>query len=159
MGTIGYQWLANGTAITGAKTSSYTLTATDVGKTITVAASYTDKLGAAENVVSTATGAVVHVTAVADKGTPGNDSNLKGTADNDYIDGLTGNDSLTGLAGNDTLNGGAGNDTLNGGVGSDSMIGGNGSDTYYVDNVAIRSLKLRVAAGLIWFTASSVLTP
>ncbi|PQJ94885.1 matrixin family metalloprotease [Chromatium okenii] len=53
-----FQWLANGIAITGAKNSSYTLTATDVGKTITVAASYTDKLGTAENVVSTATSAV-----------------------------------------------------------------------------------------------------
>jgi uncharacterized delta-60 repeat protein/uncharacterized repeat protein (TIGR02059 family) len=135
LGAISYQWLANGTAITGATTKTLVLTQAQVGKIISVAASYTDKLGAAEKVVSTATSAVAHITAVADKGTPNNDSTLKGSAGNDHIDGLAGNDSLTGLAGNDSLIGGTGNDTLNGGIGSDSMSGGDGSDTYYVDNV------------------------
>ena len=59
VGTVSYQWKANGTAITGATGSSYTLAAADVGKTITVAASYTDGYGTAESVSSAATGRVV----------------------------------------------------------------------------------------------------
>ena len=59
LGAISYQWLANGTAITGAVGKTFALTAAQIGKTITVAASYTDKLGTAEQVVSTATPAVV----------------------------------------------------------------------------------------------------
>jgi hypothetical protein len=60
-GAIAYQWLAGGTAITGATGSTYTLTQADVGKTISVRATYTDNGGAAESVTSTATAAVANV--------------------------------------------------------------------------------------------------
>jgi hypothetical protein len=56
-----YQWLADGHAISGAQTASYTLTQADVGKAISVQASYTDALGALESVSSAATTAVANV--------------------------------------------------------------------------------------------------
>lgn len=58
LGTISYQWKANGSNITGATGSTYTLTLAEVGKTITVVASYTDGHGTAESATSSATGAV-----------------------------------------------------------------------------------------------------
>ena len=61
VGTVSYQWKANGTAISGATGSGYTLTAADVGKYISVAASYTDGYGTAESVSSLATVAVTHL--------------------------------------------------------------------------------------------------
>ncbi|WP_374681677.1 cadherin-like domain-containing protein, partial [Accumulibacter sp.] len=56
MGTITYTWKANGTTI-GAGTT-YTLTEAEVGKLITVVASYTDGHGTAESVASVATALV-----------------------------------------------------------------------------------------------------
>ncbi|MFN9568324.1 MAG: choice-of-anchor L domain-containing protein [Cyanobacteriota bacterium] len=58
LGPISYQWKANGTAITGATSSSYVLQQAQVGQTITVSASYTDGYGTAEAVTSAATAAV-----------------------------------------------------------------------------------------------------
>ena len=55
MGTVSYQWKAGGVNIEGATSSTYTLTANEVGKTITVAARYTDGFGAQESVTSAAT--------------------------------------------------------------------------------------------------------
>ena len=52
LGAISYTWLRDGTAINAATQSTYTLTQADVGKKITVSASYTDLLGTAESVVS-----------------------------------------------------------------------------------------------------------
>jgi hypothetical protein len=57
-GAIKYQWLANGTAIAGANGAGYILTQAEVGKTITVVASYTDLRGSAESLPSAATTAV-----------------------------------------------------------------------------------------------------
>jgi hypothetical protein len=91
MGTVTYQWSAGGTALSGATTNSYTLTQTEVGKAITVIASYTDAFGTAESKLSTPTPAV---------------------AVNQTSTGSTGNDSLTGSAGNDSLDGGAGTDAV-----------------------------------------------
>ena len=59
--TVRYQWKANGTAITGATGSTYTLGQADVGKTISVTASYTDGYGTVETVTSAATTAVANV--------------------------------------------------------------------------------------------------
>ncbi|MDD2727815.1 cadherin domain-containing protein [Malikia sp.] len=61
LGTISYQWEANGTAITGATSSTYTLNQAEVGKAITVTLSYIDGLGTAEAVTSTATSLVANV--------------------------------------------------------------------------------------------------
>jgi large repetitive protein len=61
LGSISYQWTANGNAISGATTSTLLLTETQVGKTITVTASYTDGHGAQEAVTSSATLAVANV--------------------------------------------------------------------------------------------------
>jgi Ca2+-binding RTX toxin-like protein len=133
LGTITYQWKANGTNIGGATGSTYTLTQAEVGKTITVTASYTDLLGTAEAVSSSATASVGAVAGGATfTGTAGADT-LTGTAFADTLLGLAGNDTLSGGDGNDTLDGGLGNDSLIGGIGNDSMIGGAGNDTYVVD--------------------------
>jgi hypothetical protein len=58
MGTVSYQWRADGTNISGATSSTFTLTNAQVGKTISVVASYTDTLGTVESKVSSATVAV-----------------------------------------------------------------------------------------------------
>jgi hypothetical protein len=58
LGVIGYQWQAAGVNINGATGNTYTLQQAEVGKAITVVASYTDGLGKAESVSSTATNAV-----------------------------------------------------------------------------------------------------
>lgn len=52
LGTISYQWSVNGLAIAGATSSTFVLTQAEVGKTITVTASYTDGYGSAETVAS-----------------------------------------------------------------------------------------------------------
>ncbi len=58
LGTISYQWLSGGNVISGATQPIYILTASDVGKSITVKASYTDLQGTAESVTSGATALV-----------------------------------------------------------------------------------------------------
>ena len=60
LGVIGYQWLADGTAITGATRSTFALTQAQVGKAISVKASYTDGGGTAESVTSSATAVVTN---------------------------------------------------------------------------------------------------
>jgi hypothetical protein len=60
-GAMKFQWLANGTAIAGATSSSFKLTQAEVGKQISVKATYTDNGGTIEQVTSTATGAVANV--------------------------------------------------------------------------------------------------
>jgi Ca2+-binding RTX toxin-like protein len=61
LGAISYQWLANGAAITGATGATFTLGQAQVGKTLSVKASYTDGFGAAESVTSAASGVVANV--------------------------------------------------------------------------------------------------
>ncbi|MFW9606060.1 MAG: choice-of-anchor U domain-containing protein, partial [Pseudomonas sp.] len=51
LGVITYQWFADGVAIDGATGETLTLTQAQVGARISVAASYTDKLGADEQVL------------------------------------------------------------------------------------------------------------
>lgn len=97
LGTIGYQWKADGNNITGATDATLLLTEAQVGTAITVTASYTDTLGTAESASSAATSAVLAV--------------LTGGSGNDTLNGGSGNDTINGSAGNDTINGGAGNDT------------------------------------------------
>jgi hypothetical protein len=58
MGVVGYQWYAAGVAIAGATSGSYSLQEDQLGKTITVKASYTDGGGFLESVLSAPTGSV-----------------------------------------------------------------------------------------------------
>jgi hypothetical protein len=53
-GAITYQWRANGAPIGGATGSTFTLTPAQIGKAVTVTASYTDLGGTAESVTSPA---------------------------------------------------------------------------------------------------------
>ncbi|KAI5912865.1 choice-of-anchor L domain-containing protein [Thauera sp. 2A1] len=121
MGAVAYQWRAAGVDIQGATGSALTLTAAEVGKAITVFASYTDAFGTFESETSAATAAVV-----------ARDLNLQGTSGADTLTGDSGNDTLSGLAGQDSLYGLAGNDILDGGAGRDLLDGGEGSDLYLV---------------------------
>jgi Ca2+-binding RTX toxin-like protein len=61
LGTIAYQWLADGTNIGGATADTLLLGQAQVGKAITVVASYTDGLGTHESVSSSATGTVANI--------------------------------------------------------------------------------------------------
>ncbi len=61
LGVISYQWQRDGVDIGGATLATYTLGQADVGKAITVVASYTDGQGTAESVVSGATALVANV--------------------------------------------------------------------------------------------------
>jgi hypothetical protein len=54
-GAISFQWRANGSPISGATGSTFSLTPTQIGKVITVTASYTDLGGAVESITSPAT--------------------------------------------------------------------------------------------------------
>ena len=101
---ISYQWKVNGVDVS--KSGSYTITQADIGKAISVTASYIDLQGTLET-VSSKSSVLVAV-------------NLIGTA---------GDDVLNGNLGDDTLNGGLGNDKLSGGMGNDSFIIGSGIDT------------------------------
>jgi hypothetical protein len=123
LGTLAYQWVSGGVDIPAETNSTYTLLASDEGKTVTLRVSYTDDFGTAESVLSPATNTVFP---------PGAGLVLGGTSGPDLLNGSDANDALTGLAGNDTLNGGAGNDTLNGGAGNDVLNGQGGSDLYLV---------------------------
>jgi hypothetical protein len=58
IGTINYQWKANDTSINGATQPTFTLTSAEVGKTITVTASYTDQQNTVESVTSLQTSTV-----------------------------------------------------------------------------------------------------
>ena len=74
--TISYQWLSNGSVISNANQSTYTLTQADIGKVISVKASYTDLLGTAESVMSSQTNAV----AAKANSLPTGSVNISGTA-------------------------------------------------------------------------------
>ncbi|WP_278255527.1 hypothetical protein [Nocardioides convexus] len=65
---VTYQWFADGTAISGATDASYTLTAAEVGKTITVVATATAAGFTAKDATSEATAAVAKATPVVTAG-------------------------------------------------------------------------------------------
>ena len=56
-----YQWLRDGSEISGPTSSTYTLTSADIGSEISVRVNYTDGYGTAESVTSAATSAVMNV--------------------------------------------------------------------------------------------------
>jgi hypothetical protein len=61
LGSLGYQWFADGQAIEGARQDTLRLTQAEVGKAITVTAIYTDARGFQESVTSAATEPVANV--------------------------------------------------------------------------------------------------
>ncbi|MDB3929807.1 pentapeptide repeat-containing protein, partial [Paracoccaceae bacterium] len=58
LGPLSYQWLASGDPIASANADSYTIGQSEVGKTISVAVSYTDAYGTSESLVSAPTSAI-----------------------------------------------------------------------------------------------------
>jgi Ca2+-binding RTX toxin-like protein len=121
LGVISYQWMRDGTVITGATSAAYDVTTADLGAALSVTLSYEDGFGTLETVDVNA----VHITGggVIREGTEGADV-LFGVVGPDHLMGLGGNDTLIGGGGDDTLEGGDGTDTLNGGDGADRLIGG-----------------------------------
>ncbi|WP_143873105.1 chondroitinase-B domain-containing protein [Catenovulum sediminis] len=61
-GSISYQWYADDAAITGATAASYTTTINEVGKQISVQATYTDSFGLVEMPVSNKTNPIIDPT-------------------------------------------------------------------------------------------------
>jgi Domain of unknown function (DUF4214)/RTX calcium-binding nonapeptide repeat (4 copies) len=121
IGSITYRWYASGSDTSIGTGSTYTLTETHVGKTITVKAEYIDGYETSETVVSAATNSVSNITAPT--------ANLMGTASADTLTGGAGDDLITGLGGTDLLYASSGNDILDGGDGRDTVsYSGNGSD-------------------------------
>ena len=82
LGVIAYQWLANGTVISGATGATLLLGDTLVGKAITAQASYTDQQGTDEKVLSAATEKVIKIT---NTGTPGSDDMQGSKGDDVYV--------------------------------------------------------------------------
>ncbi len=80
LGTLNYQWLSNGVVISGATQTTYTLTAADVGKTISVKVSYTDLKSNAESVTSKTTGLIAAAPIVAENHAPTGSVTISGTA-------------------------------------------------------------------------------
>ena len=68
LGSFSYQWLRDGSTISGATSSTYALTYDDVGATVSVRVSYTDGQGTAESVTSLATTTVVETNTTDDHG-------------------------------------------------------------------------------------------
>jgi|GEM_PF-1712044 len=75
LGVISYQWQADGSNISGATGSSFVLNQAQVGKAISVIASYTDGQGTAEKVSSSATAKVANI-----NDTPTGSVSITGTA-------------------------------------------------------------------------------
>ncbi|RLS72248.1 MAG: DUF4347 domain-containing protein, partial [Planctomycetota bacterium] len=61
LGTFGYQWLRNGTNISGATNSTYTSTDADVGAMVSVRVRYTDSHGTQESLTSSSTAAITGI--------------------------------------------------------------------------------------------------
>jgi len=65
---ISYQWIVDGTDITGATASNYTLSDTHIGETISVMASYTDDDGFSEAITSAPTAPVIAASVITSGG-------------------------------------------------------------------------------------------
>ncbi|MEX5580215.1 hypothetical protein [Pseudophaeobacter sp. A-200-2] len=78
LGTVSYQWLRDGSVISGATGDSYTLSQEDVGAEISARASYTDGHGTVETVTSDPTATVSNV-----NDTPTGTVSISGTATED----------------------------------------------------------------------------
>ena len=105
LGDFEYQWLSDNKEITDETLETYKISASDMGKTISVKVSYVDGEGTLETVASSPTAVVT-----AKGATKGNDS-LFGTKNNDTIVGGLGKDTLTGDSGADVFKFNSSNET------------------------------------------------
>ncbi len=122
LGTITYTWKSGGVTVgTGA---TYTLTLADVGKAVTVTASYTDTYGTTESVNSSPTASVTPIQMVS--------ATFTGTVAEEWVIGTSGNDKISSAGGKDILDGVAG---------TDSLVGGGGDDRYIIDLTAAGALQ------------------
>lgn len=155
MGTIQYHWYAEGVAIVDAIQSTYTLTNNEIGKTITVQASYTDAQGTFESLYSSATASVMQNNATG--GTPGNDTP---TGDDEDTIPPAQMNVISGTSGNDTLIGDNSDNIIDGKAGADKMIGNLGNDTYFIDNakdVVIETSTLKTEIDMVYSSVRYVL--
>lgn len=125
---VRYQWMADGSAITAASGGTLFLTASMLGKAISVRAIYDDTFGS-HTIISEPTAPV------GGRSLTNNNDDYTGTSSIDWVLALDGNDYLRGNGSDDSLDGGNGNDTIDGGIGADHMMGGIGDDVYYIDNL------------------------
>ncbi len=113
LGSITYTWKANGAAVgTG---TTYTLTQSEVGKAVSVTASYTDRNGTAESITSISTAAV------ASSGDVPTDGVISGDDKANILTGSSGNDTFIGKSGIDRFN-------ITAGVASVLDLGKGGAD-------------------------------
>ncbi|WP_284617758.1 choice-of-anchor L domain-containing protein [Aquabacterium humicola] len=148
---VTYHWLADGVELATGPT--FTLTAAEAGKGITVVASYVDAMGTPEQVGSEVLGAGLTLTGGAKADT------LVGSPWNDVLSGDRGADVLLGQAGDDNLIGGAGNDTLSGGLGNDTLMGGTGADRHVFDTALQAAQNLDRIVGFQHGVDTIVLAP
>ncbi len=88
VGTLSYQWYADGVLLAGKNAATLDLTLNLIGKAITVSVSYVDGFGTTESLISRATQPVQR--------------GFAGTSGNDIIYGTAGADVMVGLDGDDT---------------------------------------------------------
>ena len=75
LGAFSYQWLRDGSSISGATNSTYALTSDDIGTAVSVRVSYTDGQGTSESLTSSATSSVQNV-----NDSPTGSASISGTA-------------------------------------------------------------------------------
>lgn len=155
MGIIQYHWYADGVAIVDAIQAAYTLTNNEIGKAITVQASYTDAQGTFESLFSSATASVMQNIVIGV--TPGNDTPIED--DEDIMPPVLMN-VINGTSGNDTLIGDNSDNIIDGKAGADKMIGNLGNDTYFVDSVkdvVIETSTLKTEIDMVYSSVRYVL--
>ena len=163
LGMVSYQWQADGEDINGATGSTYTLTAADVGKAITVVASYIDGFGTVESVTSAATDAVTRYntaplltapTADAYTDTAGNDSFA--VASGTLLASDAENDALTyGIEGGVA---GIGSVSLRGLYGTLTVNQATGAWTYTPDDAAMEALDSSASESFIMTASDGLAT-
>ena len=118
LGLMSYQWAHNGTDIIGAIGSTYLVSESDIGLTLTVAIQYTDGAGTLESVTSAASAIVTAMSGITWTGTSASERYVSGGGD-DILNAGDGDDEILSGAGADIIDGGRGNDLIYGGAGND----------------------------------------
>lgn len=103
---------------------------TQVGTSVVVAFSLTDKITLSNTTVAAVQGALQFGGGGGGGGgvTPG--ATITGTESGETINGTAGNDIIYGLGGYDEIKGGGGNDRIYGGMSGDGLWGGSGADVF-----------------------------